>query len=324
MAEGPESSAESPYDLAPRPAEAPSRKPGAAQPSPPDAGGEIPLVEPAAPQRAPATPLAEPQAPGRPCPHCGFLIRGKTTRNRCPDCSGPLDQSVAGMLQFAQKGWTRGLAWGALLLVPAIACEVAAIIVHWQEVTPLDRWLHLAGPLLALIGTWLVTRREPRDGEKSPWAWPARIAALLVLALWLPITLHPADREIGRHFLYAILPATGVMAFLLGFHLRGLAVRIPSDSLAAQAQNLAWIIGGLCLFLGGLELFDLARPEYLTLFMCAFPLIGILAGLLGWAAAFALLMGLQLFGAAAAADGIAARHAARIAKATGPANPRRP
>jgi hypothetical protein len=325
---------DSPYDFAPEPKDrapkSPPKTPPAARVAEPE--GEIPLAP--APAPSPKTPAADRpataprpttvdyEAPAKPCPHCGFLIRGKTSRNRCPDCSGSLEASATSLLQFAPTAWTRTLALGALLLLPAIAAYVAAIILTWSHHSPADRYAHLAAPALAFLGTLLVTIREPHATEKSPVALPARLAALAVLVLWLPLTLKEPTARAAHLMLYPILLATAAHAFFLGFHLRSLAVRIPSDSLAAQALNLAWILAALCLFLLVLTLFDLARPEYLALFMCAFPLIAILGSLLLWAAIFSLSMTLQLFSAAGAADLIATRRATTAAKTATPKTPR--
>jgi hypothetical protein len=293
---------DSSYDFAPAPKE----------PAPP-----LPDLAPA-PEKSPAPrpPLIADDSPGKPCPHCGFLIRGKTAKNRCPDCTGSLEPSAINLLQFAPTRWVRTLSLGAFLLVPAIAAYVAAIILTWLHNSPADRYSHLAAPALAFLGTLLVTAREPAPSEKSPLALPARLAALAVLLLWLPIAFREptvANARTAHLLLYPILLASAAHAFFLGFHFRALAIRIPSDSLASQALNLAWIVAGLCLFLFVLALFDLARPEYLTLFMCAFPLIAILGSILAWAAMFSLLMSLQFRSAVAAADSIALRHASRAA-----------
>jgi hypothetical protein len=337
---------DSSYDFAPLPEDPAPATPPKPAPKPPaksapkktpaarvsEPSGEIPLAPAPAPSpKAPAAdrpttaprPITRPdETPGTPCPHCGFLIRGKTSRNRCPECSGSLEPSAINLLQFAPTAWTRTLAFGTLLLLPAIAAYVAAIILTWSNHSPADKYAHLAAPAFALLGTLLVTIRDPHAIEKSPFALPARLAALAVLILWLPLTLKDPTPRAAHLMLYPILLATAAHAFCLGFHLRALAIRIPSDSLAAQALNLAWILSALCLFLLTLTLFDLARPEYLALFMCAFPLIAILGALLLWAAIFSLMMTLQLFSAASAADLIATRRATTAAKATTPKTPR--
>lgn len=323
MSDAPDSS----YDFAPLPKEPAPAPPQRVTPAPEEL-----------PTRAPArAPVVAYETPWKPCPHCGFLIRGKTAKNRCPDCTGSLEPSAVNLLQFASTGWVRTLSLGTLLLVPAIAAYVAAIILTWMHRAPADRYLHLAAPILAFLGTLLATVREPAPSEKSPLALPARLAGLAVVLLWLPLTLHaPGDASdrAAHLLLYPILLATAAHAFCLGFHLRGLAIRIPSDTLASQALNLAWMIAGLCMFLFLLTLFDLARPEYLALFMCAFPLIAILGSLLAWATMFSLLMSLQFRNAAAAAESIAARHASRaaaraaatakVAAARAPATPDQP
>ena len=87
-------------------------------------------LKPAAPSRMPVE--AETPAQERICPNCGFHVFGKTVKNRCPECTGDL-AATAELLQFSNPAWSRTLANGALLLIPAVLLHCGAMTQSWLD-----------------------------------------------------------------------------------------------------------------------------------------------------------------------------------------------
>jgi hypothetical protein len=283
---------------------------------------EEPQVEPDA---VPAVPASEEVAAVPPprlsaervCPHCGFEIFGKPRGGRCPDCAAPLDLAGTDLLQFSDGDWVKRLSNGALLFALAIVMDVAGAAVVLSGSWSLGDGAHILAAAIGAWGIWLATTKEDNFiAEPSPTATPARAASLTVLALWIVLSLVALTQYHGaiKFFTILVLLAYAAEAILFGFHLQKLANRIPNDSLAAQSLNLAWFMPGFCFVLMGVNFFDLAVGAALTLFFCAFPLIGGLLIMIIWSLSVLIRMGLELRTAAEAGESIAIKKAQRLAQ----------
>ncbi|HVX83969.1 MAG TPA: hypothetical protein VH253_04060 [Phycisphaerae bacterium] len=250
----------------------------------------------------------------RKCPHCGFRIVGKTTRNRCPDCAAPLDLTAANLLQFSATGWVRTIAVGSLLLAAAVFGQIAAIVTSWAR-QPAGPKLHALAPAAALIAAWLVTLREPEAaGEQLPWRWMVRVLSVVVAGAWGVLAFVKLPGWAAHPALYATLVLSGGQAVSLGLYYNAVAIRVPSDSLAWQAFNLSWVIGVECVFIIVLHFVRVADVEHLQYFFCAYPMIAGMGALLVWAAGLLVMFGVQLWAVARAGDDIAYRKAQRAIK----------
>ncbi|HVS73772.1 MAG TPA: hypothetical protein VHQ47_21295 [Phycisphaerae bacterium] len=249
----------------------------------------------------------------RKCPHCGFRIVGKTTRNRCPDCAAPLDLTAANLLQFSATGWVRTVACGSLLLAAAVFGEIAAIVTSWAQ-QPAGPRLHSLAPAAALIAAWLVTLREREGKEQLPWRWWVRVFSVLVAGAWAVLAFANVP-EWGMHpMLYVTLLLSAGQAVFLGLYYNAVAIRVPSDTLAWQSFNLSWVIALECVFIIVLHFVRVADVEHLQYFFCAFPMIAGMGAVLIWAAALLVMFGVQLWAVARAGDDIAIRKAQRAMK----------
>ncbi len=78
-------------------------------------------------------------------------------------------------------------------------------------------------------------------------------------------------------------------------HLRMLALRVPSDSLAAQLFNLAFLVPGVCVGLMVLQILGQANIRGIEeKFICGFSIIGGLVVVLLWAVVTVLRLGIEL------------------------------
>ena len=251
----------------------------------------------------------------RKCPLCGFVIVGKTTRNRCPECAAPLDTAAASLLQFSAPGWVRSLSYGSLLLALAVLGQIAAVIATWARQQPLGGYLHAGAPAAALLGAWLATRCEPDTRtEALPARWLVRLFSLAVAAAWMVLAFVHLPTEARRPIMYLALLLTSGQAISLGVYLNALAIRVPSDALAWQAFNLSWIIGIECVFIVALHFVRVADVEHLQYFFCAFPMIAGMVAVLVWAAAILVMFGVQFQAVATAGEDIAYRRTHRPVK----------
>lgn len=277
-------------------------------------GGAYDTVEPVeAPRPATTVTTVAPEVvEERLCPHCGFRIVGRVKRARCPDCAAALDEVAVDLLQFSPAGWVRTMGGGAFLMAIGLVGFVIAVVFSWSGREPYDKWAYMAAPCVVLAAVWLLTRADPEDKGASPTRIASRVMSLVAGASWIvPIALNVHGKA-TLPWLYLSLVLSAGQALCVGLHMRTLAVRVPSDSLAAQALNLAGLVAFVCLFLIGLQATGAAERVNLRLgFFCAFPMIGGLLAVLGWAIVFCLMLGLQLFAAAAAGRDIAYRKAQR-------------
>jgi hypothetical protein len=282
---------------------------------------EEPEPAPASPapmREAPAAVKPERIAPERVCPHCGFEIFGKLRGGRCPECAAPLDFSGSTLLQFADGEWIRRLSNGTLLFAFGLVCNIAGVTVGSCGFWNLGDFIHLFAGAAIAYGIWLATIPEVGvSAERSPTAAPARSAAITIFALWILVSLVALTHSVGaiRFFTILLLLTYAAEAALIGLHLQKLAARIPSDGLAAQSLNLAWLMPVLCLVLIAVNSF---RPQGSLrddpLLVLIFPLLGVPAIMMLWALSVVLRLGLELRNAAIAGEAIAVKKAHRLAQ----------
>ncbi|MCL2641064.1 MAG: hypothetical protein FWD53_09495 [Phycisphaerales bacterium] len=249
------------YDFAPQESEAPREKP----------------VEKKA-ERGPA--LQE-----RLCPHCGFRIVGKAPKGRCPDCSGMVDETTTGQLQFANGRWLANLSHGALLLAVAVVAHAAAVVMGWRD-AGLGAKVLTCAAWGGAMGVWLLTWSEPKRGTKRPVRFAARLATLFVALLWTAVLIKERGGPVeGRNVLViAALLATIGEAVFVSLYLRTLAVRIPNESLGRQFVNLAFFVAGISLILAAAQWIgqtNVLSMEKTWLF-CGFSIVGMVGLVMLW------------------------------------------
>jgi hypothetical protein len=263
--------------------------------------------------RAPA-PVAAPPVPDRLCPHCGFSVFGKMAKNRCPECSGDLSASND-LFQFSTPAWTRSVATGLFVLVPAVLLHCVAMTMTWSSDDKLPGALcHFVAALLALVGAWMAGSEERRSNVSSlPTRWPMRFLALCSLALTVVFTIVAAANHGGPVMVLAVANLIVLAAFGLatGLHIRALAYRMPNDSLLWWSQNLSWLVPFVALFQILFNVAGRVKAEFLMLFMCSIPMAGGFS-VIALAAAWTLFRaGMEMRTCATAAEAIVVRRMKR-------------
>ena len=105
------------------------------------------------------------------------------------------------------------------------------------------------------------------------------------------------------------LACDGGFAIAFGLYTRALAQRVPDDGLATQSFNLSWMAGSVCVALMAIQALGLAAPEYLTSFLCSFPMIGGFLVVIAWSMVVVLRTSFELRAAAVAGESISAKRA---------------
>ncbi len=278
------------------------------------------LPEPKLPKRPPEEPVAQRPAriePERVCPHCGFEIFGKPRGGRCPDCAAPLDLTATDLLQFADGDWVRTLSNATLLLALGVLLDVGAVAIGRGGLPGVGALGHVAAAAVGGLGIWIATTEERGIGvTTSPTALPARMTSVALLGVWVVAMLMEwRDRGTAvKGLAIAALALYAIEGLLIAFHLQRLARRIPSNALGAQAVNVAWLLGGVCLVLIPAQAYDVGLAQTMYIFVCVFPLGGLALGVFVWAIVVLVRLGLDLRNAAAAGESIAIRKAQRLAQ----------
>jgi hypothetical protein len=111
------------------------------------------------------------------CRKCAYNLRTLSISGRCPECGTSVGFSVQGdFLRFSDPNWVNTLRRGVICMLSGVGVIVLGVIlatvirsaegIEWVE--PFAAFSGLAGYLLYVIGSWLLT-------TPTPAAW-ARIA----------------------------------------------------------------------------------------------------------------------------------------------------
>ncbi len=194
------------------------------------------------------------------CRVCGYNLRGLSPQGHCPECEMPVAHALHGdWLRYSDPRWVATIARGYWMLSAAVAVGLLAIIFAAASRESLNLpWLFLAIALsvgvIALIGVWLATVREPAAAEHERWFSDRRLLRGLTI---IGIALQAGSGFLAMRFpqggLSIRMLAAAVMIFgvLLAFrHSIGLAQRIPDYGLVAETRAVMWgMIASYGLFL---------------------------------------------------------------------------
>jgi hypothetical protein len=208
-----------------------------------------------APTPATARPAAQP-APALRCLRCNYDLHGLPADGNCPECGLAVARSAdaaGGELRHAPPGWLASLSWGTrlILLAPVAGYVHATYLV--PRLPRIDSLVAFFGVPAALdvvfaAGIWLLTRPQPRRaGTHWAWRWALRLVALVPLSQTTLVYLVMAGRASWfwrNHQDQAMLGLVPLPA-LLFLHLRRLALRVPSASLAEHCAIVA-ALGSVC------------------------------------------------------------------------------
>ncbi len=230
------------------------------------------------------------------CTICNYEMLGKPRRGTCPECSAPVNPRATGLLQYATPSWISYVASGCLLLFTGVLLHVVAVVVgQTWDMARAGAGLQVLASILELAGIWVVTTREAHpESMQSSFAGAARMIGVLSFIAYMGMVVmtwkNPewtAMESPMRQMVSVILFVSAGEAFCVGFHLRHLAMRMPSDALASHTLNLSWIIALACLFLSimtvtnGISAFY--NQELGRMFMVSFPIVFGLGAVAVWA-----------------------------------------
>jgi len=195
-----------------------------------------------------------------PCVSCGYDLRGLAIEGSCPECGTPIERSLRGdLLRFSDPRWVTAVAHGMGWLIFAVVLTILLGVVFESLsatreavllITTHEAALSFAGEIIidavAMIGYWLVTTPDPRDGNQparqrvrlcARWCQVAGIVGGLTAS---GITMTAVDDRIGMgvSFVANLVGLVGMFALLI--YLRGIAIRIPNARLASHTTSIMW------------------------------------------------------------------------------------
>lgn len=200
-----------------------------------------------------------------PCRNCAYNLRTLPTSGVCPECATPVAVSLkSDLFRFSNPGWIKQLRLGAGLVVIGVFSELISI---WSGNSILNSFgiiLFTVGGILNLVGTNLLVLPDPSGiGEEKLSGWRSAVKILTVaIAIQLPVsafafefTVSPSVRMTIRLVnLLGQLTALGLFA-VVGGYLHILADRIPNLFFAASCRSLIYLLAGVAVVFGIVELY---------------------------------------------------------------------
>jgi uncharacterized protein (DUF983 family) len=183
---------------------------------------------------------------GARCRKCGYDITGLKPNQRCPECGGALrfeDRLFSAAPEYVTK-----LYIGAILVEVSLVLIVVMFIGNFiggmlqaPALVMVINLLAIPGPILALVGWWMLSTRDPGLGERDE-GQRSRVAIRALLAIRALGTLV----SISLLFTYTPLGVEETVSLLLngvtfaGFvvsmlYVRVLAARIPDNDIIDRA-----------------------------------------------------------------------------------------
>lgn len=230
--------------------------------TPPDGPSPPPPLSP-----LPATPDPVTVPEGVVCIRCGYVLTTLAVSGLCPECGTEVLRSMSeDRIADADPAWltsiTRGLgflAWGPVVCLIAgtalIALTLLARVNGVVNDPAIASWLTVlraatmvavtVGLLAAAVGGVLLTVAEPRDAGRERLDEPRIIARWgLVIAVTMPfvggaivqLTGRPVDSIVTDVLSATAIAAGGFGLSALHARLHGLAIRIPSATLATRCE----------------------------------------------------------------------------------------
>lgn len=211
-----------------------------------------------------------------PCVRCGYDLRGLRIDRVCPECGTPVAHTLGGdRLSLADPRWlatiTRGQGLLAIGSIAAVVLVLAMLIIAFtggifsppsrspdatvRVVSLVLRSGFVGALILASVGAFMATAREPRDTGREPMLSARRLARIAVTATVVLVIvglggeyLIPAGafRVAGLAAGLAAAAAMTISVFALLTRLAGLARRTFDPTLESRirlsVRRLRWLI----------------------------------------------------------------------------------
>ncbi len=186
-----------------------------------------------------------------PCVPCEYDLHGSQPAGKCPECGADVNASLApDRLLRAPTRWLKRVSLGQGVLFWASVTPLFSIFVPFLAQAGLlgapglleMLLVWFAAPVVAVIGFWLCTSREPPVRAVEPWSARrrARLAAGLVFMVIAGLLVQRNERDGPLWFVLVGSAALLVLAAMsnLQLHLAILARRIPGSRLARGSRVL--------------------------------------------------------------------------------------
>lgn len=190
------------------------------------------------------------------CRQCGYNLNGLSPTGMCPECGLEIGKSLqSDRLAFADPQWVNTLAKGAKLLAWWLILSIVAGIAVGGILGALgdpqaqavgQSAFELLSMVIMLAAVWWITTPEPREFGRAG-ATPRTLARYGYAGSAL-FTLIAMVAAFGGTAAAAIANIPASLCGLVGLfalltYARGLALRIPDDTLARHTRIVMWGLG---------------------------------------------------------------------------------
>lgn len=198
-----------------------------------------------------------------PCKQCAYNLCGLREEGRCPECGAAVGRSLVGdYLRYAHPDWIGKVALGLRILVLRVIGVILLMCILGTAIPvitsqPSDMaWanalvlvIQFGGPLIGLIGVWLITIPDPGGDDLTDQrirvglrvcAAAAAITGCYDAFAELAKTTWPAAVGTASSVITTIAYFVGL--FLICVHFERLAERVPDEKLAKESVQLKWAL----------------------------------------------------------------------------------
>lgn len=218
------------------------------------------------------------------CRNCGYNLRGLTLGALCPECGRPVLNSARGdQLRYCDPAWVRTLSRGSRLVLTGYQLFVLAFLAgtlanflarggrnsatgeeHGEQlivagiafVISMLAWL--SGWIVAFIGMWFITAREPAANETGSESRARSIVRYGLLSTLFSLLLNffvagvpglSATFQIAALIIVVLIQLFGIYAAFGYFRwVSKLAERLADPTLARWAMRLSYWVPGTMFF----------------------------------------------------------------------------
>lgn len=236
------------------------------------------------------------------CARCGYDLCGLRANQRCPECGGPIANSLrAELLAYAAPEFVRRLYWGARLAqVSAIGGTVAlggtlALLIVLGILVASGQnpaWLLAVGGVVGVLGPlgcgatglagwWLLTARDPGAGGVRKDVRVRRVIRVSVVATgvcWMFVCVPPIagallDLPPAVYIPLTVIVGLGLvgstltLVFASAPFVKGLGARLEDDRVGEMASTqtiIAGLAAGACALMGVALLVGFFPPGFLV------------------------------------------------------------
>ncbi len=185
-----------------------------------------------------------------PCIDCGYNLRGLLLEMMCPECNGPVKQSVHGnLLKYSDPKWLARIRLGVQLLLWNILVGVGIVTMgaalSIMGSPAMGAMISLVGAALGTCAVFLITAQEPRVAHQEALVSLRRVmrTCAVVNLLGPPIVQTPKVMSFPMVMVAvsAALAVAGIISYFGQFvYLRRFARRVPDFKLAKSTTVVMW------------------------------------------------------------------------------------